>query len=198
MSTSSKAPVTPLSSICVFCGSSAGVEPDYLSASLALADCIAQSERALVYGGANIGLMGAVADRVLAGSGKVVGVIPKSLVDVEIAHPGLSELHITEGMHERKAKMAECCDAFIALPGGLGTLEELFEVLTWAQLGYHQKPIGLLNVNGFYDSLLAFLDHSAEQGFMKLAHRNLLHVASEPHTLIERLVNAEPLTTAKL
>jgi len=151
-----------------------------------------------VYGGADIGLMGAVANRILEHGGQVVGVIPQSLVDVEVAHGGLSELHITDGMHSRKAKMAEKSDAFIALPGGLGTLEELFEVLTWAQLGYHNKPIGLLNVEGFYDSLLEFLDGAASSGFMRAAHRDLLQVAPDAATLLDLLESAKPLLEPKL
>ena len=198
MSTSSNTTPKQLRSICVFCGSSAGNSPAYRSASLALADLIAKSQRSLVYGGANIGLMGAVADRVLERGGKVIGVIPQSLVDVEVAHEGLSELHITDGMHTRKAKMADESDAFVALPGGLGTLEELFEVLTWAQLGYHHKPIGLLNVDGFYDSLLEFLDGAANRGFMRKAHRELLHVAPYAEELLELLESAKPLQDIKL
>ena len=198
MSTSSKTPVESLRSVCVFCGSSAGNSPAYRSSSLALADHLAKSERSLVYGGAKIGLMGAVADRVLEHGGKVVGVIPQSLVDVEVAHEGLTELHITDGMHSRKAKMAAESDAFIALPGGLGTLEELFEVLTWAQLGYHDKPIGLLNVEGYYDALLEFLDGAASRGFMRVAHRNLLHVAPAAEELLGLLESAKPLQDTKL
>ena len=187
-----------LRSVCVYCGSSAGNSPAYRRASLALADVLANSERSLVYGGAKIGLMGAVADRVLEHGGKVVGVIPQSLFDVEVAHDGLTELHITDGMHSRKAKMADESDAFIALPGGLGTLEELFEVLTWAQLGYHNKPIGLLNVEGYYDALLEFLDGAAARGFMRDTHRNLLHVAPEAGELLGLLEHAKPLKDIKL
>ena len=187
-----------LRSICVFCGSSAGNSPAYRSASLALADQFAQSNRTLVYGGAEIGLMGAVADRLLAHGGQVIGVIPQSLVDVEVAHKGLSQLHITDGMHSRKAKMAQESDAFIAMPGGLGTLEELFEVLTWAQLGYHTKPIGLLNVEGYFDSLLEFLDGATEAGFMRSAHRDLLQVSSSAAQLLVLLENAQPLQESKL
>ena len=187
-----------LRSICVFCGSSAGNSSAYRQASLELADLLALSQRSLVYGGANIGLMGAVADRVLEHGGKVVGVIPQSLVDVEVAHDQLTQLHITDGMHSRKAKMADESDAFIALPGGLGTLEELFEVLTWAQLGYHNKPIGLLNVDGYYDSLLDFLDRAAATGFMRKAHRDLLHVAPSAEGLMDLLESAKPLQDIKL
>ena len=198
MSTSSDIASNTLRSICVFCGSSAGNSPAYRHASLALADLLAQSQRSLVYGGADIGLMGAVADRVLEQGGRVIGVIPQSLVDVEVAHEGLSELHITDGMHSRKAKMAEQSDAFIAMPGGLGTLEELFEVLTWGQLGYHNKPIGLLNVEGYYDALLEFLDVAATRGFMRQAHRDLLQVASQPEQLLNLLETAKPLQDIKL
>jgi len=187
-----------LRSICVFCGSSAGDSPEFLSASLALADVLAESDRKLVYGGADIGLMGALADRVLERGGQVIGVIPQSLVEVEVAHAELTELHITDGMHSRKAKMAECSDAFVALPGGLGTLEELFEVLTWAQLGYHNKPIGLLNVAGFYDSLLTFLDGAANRGFMRASHRALLQVSADATDLLSQLEAAKPLQERKI
>jgi len=187
-----------LRSICIFCGSSAGNSPAYREASIALADLLASSDRSMVYGGAEIGLMGAVADRMLAGGGRVIGVIPQSLVDVEIAHQSLTELHITDGMHSRKAKMAEECDAFIALPGGLGTLEELFEVLTWAQLGYHSKPIGLLNVDGYYDSLISFLENTVQQGFAKASHVALLHVASKPEELLQLMESAKPAQERKI
>ncbi len=198
MSTSSNTPSNNLRSICVFCGSSAGDSPIFRTASLELADILGNAQISLVYGGAHIGLMGAVADRVLEKNGRVIGVIPQSLVDVEVAHDGLTELHVTDGMHQRKAKMADESDAFIALPGGLGTLEELFEVLTWAQLGYHTKPIGLLNVDGYYDDLLRFLDNSAARGFMRQSHRDLLHVASNAAELFDLLQNAKPLQDKKL
>lgn len=185
-------------SICVFCGSSAGDSPAFRQASLELADVLSDASITLVYGGAHIGLMGAVADRVLEGKGRVVGVIPQSLMDVEIAHTGLTELFVTDGMHERKAKMADASDAFVAMPGGLGTLEELFEVLTWAQLGYHTKPIGLLNVDGYFDDLLSFLNNATQRGFMRQAHRELLHVASRPAELLKLLSNAQPLQDKKL
>ncbi len=198
LSTSSSPPSKALRSICVFCGSSAGDSPAYRAASLSLADLIGQCQRSLVYGGADIGLMGALADRVLEHGAEVIGVIPQSLVEVEVAHAGLTSLHITDGMHERKAKMADISDAFVALPGGLGTLEELFEVMTWAQLGYHTKPIGLLNVNGYYDHLLSFLDNATQSGFMRTAHRDLLHVAADAEALIALLENATPLQDRKL
>jgi len=169
-----------------------------MDASYELAEHLAHSKRSLVYGGADIGLMGAVADRVLEHGGQVIGVIPQSLVQVEVAHSGLTELHVTDGMHSRKAKMAECSDAFIALPGGLGTLEELFEVMTWAQLGYHAKPIGLLNVDGFYNDLLSFLDNAQARGFMRAEHRSLLQVAATAPELLEKLEDAEPLSAPKV
>jgi len=198
LSISSNTPLNPLRSICVFCGSSAGDSPAFRDASLELADVLSEAEITLVYGGARIGLMGAVADRVLERDGRVVGVIPQSLLDVEIAHNGLTQLHVTDGMHERKAKMASESDAFIAMPGGLGTLEELFEVLTWAQLGYHTKPIGILNVDGYYDDLLRFIENATDRGFMRLAHKDLLHVATDAHRLLELLSNAQPLQDKKL
>jgi len=198
LSTSSDVANSDLRSICVFCGSSAGRSAAFRSASLALGDALVSSNCSLVYGGAHIGLMGAVADRVLSSGGRVVGVIPQSLVDVEVAHSGLTELHITDGMHERKAKMADAADAFIALPGGIGTLEELFEILTWAQLGYHTKPIGLLNVDGYYDSLLSFLDNMVSQGFAKASHVALLQIAADPADLMQRLKSAAPLPESKI
>ena len=141
----------------------------------------------LVYGGANVGLMAALADTVLASGGRVIGVIPEALVQKEVAHHGISELRIVASMHERKATMASLADGFIALPGGLGTLEELFEVLTWAQLGLHAKPCGLLNVSGYYDHIVQFLDHAVTQRFIHPVHRSMLAVESDPETLLNRL-----------
>ncbi len=152
----------------------------------------------LVYGGASIGIMGAVADGILTSGGQVFGVMPGSLADREIAHKGLTELHITETMHERKTVMAEMSDGFIALPGGLGTLEELFEMWTWAQLGFHQKPLGLLNVDGFYDQLLGFIDTATHTGFIKPAHRDLLIVEKDPGPLLQRMQDYVPAQVDKL
>ena len=174
-------------SICVFCGSNAGRVADYADAARALARAIAAQGLTLVYGGGNIGLMGVLAEAALAAGGRVVGVTPRRLLEKEVVHRGLTELRVVESMHERKALMAELSDAFIALPGGLGTFEETFEVLTWAQLGFHRKPCGLLNVAGFYDRLTAFLDHAVAERFLKAEHRDMVLVDSDPEALIAHL-----------
>ncbi|MCC2654679.1 MAG: Rossman fold protein family [Microvirga sp.] len=178
--------------LCVFCGSNAGQDPVYLASARALGEALAASGIGLVYGGASVGLMGAVADAVLAKGGDVIGVMPQALVDKEIAHKGLSDLRVVRSMHERKALMAELADGFIALPGGLGTFEELFEVWTWAQLGYHRKPCALLNAGGFYDKLTDFLDDVVERGFVKPIHRAMLIVESDPAALIQAIRAYEP------
>ncbi|HEX4764683.1 MAG TPA: TIGR00730 family Rossman fold protein [Lichenihabitans sp.] len=170
--------------LCVFCGSNSGSDPAYLDAAQALGRALATDGVGVVYGGASVGLMGAVADAALAAGGEVIGVIPQALVDKEIAHRGLVDLRIVASMHERKATMAELSDGFVALPGGVGTLEELFEVWTWAQLGHHAKPCAVVNTAGFYDRLIAFLDDVAGQGFMKQVHRAMLIVAEEPAALL--------------
>ena len=178
--------------LCVFCGSNAGQDPVYLATARALGEALAAIGIGLVYGGASVGLMGAVADAVLAKGGNVIGVMPQALVDKEIAHKGLSDLRVVGSMHERKALMAELADGFIALPGGLGTFEELFEVWTWAQLGYHRKPCALLNAGGFYDKLTDFLDDVVERGFVKPIHRAMLIVESDPAALIQAIRAYEP------
>ena len=183
--------------LCVFCGSSEGNDPAYVKAARALGETLARSGIGLVYGGASVGLMGVIADAALVAGGEVTGVMPRALVEKEMAHNGLSDLRVVGSMHERKALMAEQSDGFVALPGGIGTFEELFEVWTWAQLGYHTKPCALLNVRGFYDRLIAFLDQVAERGFMKGAHRSMLIVAQEPIELIERLRAYEPPAVTK-
>jgi uncharacterized protein (TIGR00730 family) len=170
--------------VCVYCGSSFGTDPVYLEATRALARTFASQGIGVVYGGASVGLMGALADATLAAGGEVVGVIPQQLVDREIAHKGLTELHVVSTMHERKALMAQLSDAFVALPGGIGTLEELIEVFTWSQLGLHTKPLGVLNVNGYYDRLGAFLDHAVEQGFQPAEQRAKLVMATDPEALL--------------
>jgi uncharacterized protein (TIGR00730 family) len=177
---------------CVFCGSSPGHDPSYLAAARDLGAALAREGIGLVYGGASVGLMGAVADAVMTGGGEVVGVMPQSLVDKEIAHKGLADLRIVGSMHERKALMAELADGFVALPGGLGTFEELFEVWTWAQLGYHRKPCSLLNVGGFYDKLAGFLDDVVGRGFVKPIHRAMLIVEQDPDALIRAVRAYEP------
>lgn len=173
--------------VCVFCGSKPGVKSEYQEAAQSLALQLVERNIGLVYGGASVGIMGMLANHVLAGGGNVTGVIPQQLVEMEIAHLGLSQQHIVADMHTRKAMMSDLSDAFIALPGGLGTLEELFEALTWAQLKIHSKPIGLLNVTGYYDHLLSFLDHGLEQGYIKQDHRDLLRVADQPGALLDSL-----------
>ena len=170
--------------LCVFCGSSPGAEPAYAQAARKLGSILAKSGIGLVYGGASVGLMGEIANSAMQARGEVVGVIPRSLVEKEVAHGGLTDLRVVDSMHQRKALMAELSDGFIAMPGGLGTLEEFFEVLTWAQLGMHTKPCGLLNVGNFYDRLLAFLDHAAEQRFIKPVHRASVLVADSPERLL--------------
>jgi uncharacterized protein (TIGR00730 family) len=170
-------PEKNLRRICVFCASSFGVDPSYLSMATELGSAIAHAGYGLVYGGANVGLMGAVADAALAGGAEVIGVLPETLSDREIAHPGLTELYQVGTMHERKALMASHADAFIALPGGYGTLDEFLEILTWAQLRIHAKPCILINACGYYDGLLTFLAHAVTEGFLKEKNRNLLRVA---------------------
>lgn len=180
-----------LASICVFCGSSPGADPRYRDAAAALGSALAHSGRRLVFGGGRVGLMGAVADAALSAGGDVVGVIPRHLADREVAHLGLTDLRVVNSMHERKALMSDLSDAFIALPGGLGTLEELFEVWTWGQLGLHRKPYGLLNTAGYFDALLAFLAHGVDQRFVKAEHREMLVVETDVMRLIEALEDKE-------
>ncbi len=173
--------------ICVFCGSSPGVRPEYSAAAQALGQALVAAGIELVYGGASVGLMGIVARTVLAGGGRVTGVIPRLLAEKEVALTSLDDLRIVDSMHERKALMAELADGFIALPGGIGTIEEFVEVLTWAQLGIHSKPCGLLNSAGYYDRLLGFFDHMLEQGFIRPACRSTILVAQEPLSLLEAM-----------
>lgn len=174
-------------SICVYCGSRHGHLPTYREAATALGRAIAAHGWRLIYGGGNVGLMGAVADSALAAGGEVVGVIPERLLAREVGHRGLTRLHVVQTMHERKQQMAERADAFVALPGGIGTLEELFEVWTWRHLGYHDQPIGLLNVAGFFDPLLAFLRQAEEAGFIDTQQQAMLHVHADPAHLLDRL-----------
>jgi len=177
--------------VCVFCGSSPGNGPGYLAAAEALGNELLARGLGLVYGGAGVGLMGRIADTVLAGGGEVVGVMPSALVDREVAHPGVSDLRVVDSMHERKALMADLADAFIALPGGLGTVEELLEALTWAQLGMHSKPCGVLNVEGYFDLLMAFLDLAADRRFINQHHRSLLLESDDPGRLLDLLETFE-------
>jgi uncharacterized protein (TIGR00730 family) len=177
-------------SICVFCGSANGVSEEYVTATRQFARAAVQRDYRVVYGGASVGLMGVLADSVLSEGGEIIGVIPGKLVAREIAHRGLTELRVVETMHERKAVMAELADAFVALPGGLGTLEELFEVWTWKQIGLHSKLCGVLNVGGYYDPLIAFLDHACVEGFVRTAQRVSLSVSSDPGELLELLMGS--------
>ncbi|MBB4686106.1 LOG family protein [Amycolatopsis jiangsuensis] len=180
--------------ICVFCGSSTGFSPEYAEAAAGVGKLLAQRGIGLVYGGASVGTMGVVADAALAAGGEVQGVIPEVLSSVEIAHGGLTELHVVADMHQRKAKMAALSDAFVALPGGAGTLEELFEVWTWAQLGLHSKPIGLLDVGGYYAQLVSFADHMVTEGFLRQDTRALLTVEADAAKLVDKLtgISAAP------
>ncbi len=179
--------------VCVYCGSSAGTDPLYAQAAVAVGHAIASRAMTLIYGGGSVGLMNVTADAALARGGRVVGVITELLMEREVGHMGLSELHIVENMHQRKKMMADYADAFIALPGGLGTLEELFEVWTWRQLGYHNKPIGLLNVQGYYDPLLDFLAQSHEQGFVRTEVLAPLVVDTDPARLLDRMAGSQAM-----
>jgi uncharacterized protein (TIGR00730 family) len=178
--------------LCIFCGSSPGARPDYAAATEELAQLLARRGIGVVYGGASVGLMGLLADSALAAGGEVVGVIPAALEAKEIAHTGLTDLHVVGSMHERKALMAELSDGFIALPGGSGTLEELFEVFTWSQLGLHRKACALLNVAGYYDGLEAFLDHAVRERFLRAEHRAMLLCEDTPPAVLDALERFEP------
>jgi uncharacterized protein (TIGR00730 family) len=182
--------------ICVFCGSSSGARPEYAAAARAVGEGLAARGIGLVYGGGRVGLMGELAESALRAGGSVIGVIPQTLAAREVAHEGLTELRVVPSMHARKALMAELSDAFVALPGGLGTLEELCEVLTWAQLGIHAKPCGILNVDRYFDPLLALLDHAAREGFVKREHRAILIDEVDPGRLIQRISSLPPRRAA--
>ncbi|WP_439860923.1 TIGR00730 family Rossman fold protein [Pseudomonas sp. MBLB4136] len=186
-----------LRSICVFCGASPGAQPIYRQAAENLGRHLAEQGLRLVYGGGAVGLMGVVADAAMAAGGEVVGIIPQGLERAEIGHQGLTRLEVVDGMHARKARMAELSDAFIALPGGLGTLEELFEVWTWGQLGYHGKPLGLLDVAGFYTKLGEFLDHLVAERFVRSQHRAMLQLGESPSELLQALRQWQPNGPAK-
>lgn len=175
-------------SIAVYCGASPGVSPAYADAARALARVLVEHDIGLVFGGGKVGLMGVIGDEVMKLGGRAVGVIPRQLMEREVGHMGLTELHVVADMHERKAMMAALSDAFIAMPGGMGTLEELFEMLTWSQLGIHAKPIGLLNVAGFYDRLIDFVGHQRDEGFVREQHAQLMMAESDPLALVRRLI----------
>jgi uncharacterized protein (TIGR00730 family) len=181
-----------MQSVCVYCGSSNGARPLYAEAARAFGGALVDAGLTLVYGGGKVGLMGTIADAVMTGGGRATGVIPELLVNKEVGHDGLTELHVVPDMHQRKKMMADLADAFVALPGGAGTLEELFEVFTWAQLGYHQKPVALLNIDGYYDPLIALLRHTVQEGFMRQTYLDMLLVDSDPVRLIARLAAYRP------
>ena len=183
--------------VCVFCGSSKGKDKIYVEAAKELGILLAQKDLELIYGGGSVGLMGEMADAMLKIGGRVTGVIPRFLYDWEVGHDGVTELIIVHSMHERKQKMAEMSDAFIALPGGYGTLEELSEILTWIQLNLIQKPVGLLNINGFFDHFIHQLDHMVKEGFLKTTNRELLLVSDTPTGILEHLKRHKPVVEAK-
>lgn len=184
--------MTEIKRLAVFCGSSPGARPAYVDAARAFGRLLSERGIGVVYGGSNVGVMAALANEVLDNQGEIIGVIPRLLVEREVAHRELADLRIVESMHERKAMMAELCDGFVALPGGVGTLEEFFEVWTWAQLGVHDKPCALLNVAGYFDGLLAFIDRAVKEKFVRDAHREMLIVEEEPQMLLERFARYEP------
>lgn len=183
--------------ICVFCGSNPGVKPSYAEAAKAMGELLAHQSMELVYGGGHVGLMGIVADGVLNAGGRVIGVIPRALEQRELAHKGVQDLRVVESMHERKALMAELSDGFIAMPGGFGTFEEFCEILTWGQLGMHQKPCGLLNIEGYYSALLNLFDHAVIEGFVKPAHRSWVLEDEEPEQLLAKMEAFIPPKTQK-
>ena len=178
--------------ICVYCGSAVGASSVYVQMAEKLAIELVKRNIELVYGGAQVGVMGSIANSVLAAGGSVIGVLPVGLFRTEVPHDGLTQLIEVSSLHERKAKMAEISDAFIALPGGLGTLEELFEILTWAQLGLHKNPVGILNVNGFYDKMLDYLDHAVAEKFIRLQHREMILVDADIESMFEKFSQYEP------
>lgn len=180
-----------IESLCIYCGASSGFNRDFTETARQVGEAIAAKKFRLVYGGGDVGLMGAAATAALKGGSEVVGVIPQSLIDTEIAMLDVNELIVVKTMHERKAIMEKRSDAFIALPGGFGTLDELFEIITWAQLGFHKKPIGLLNVRGYFDHLVQFIDHAVQEGFIRPQHRKLIHVDADINKLIEKLETVE-------
>jgi hypothetical protein len=186
-----------IQNICVYCGSSYGRQPIYVEMAQALGELLAEREIRLVYGGAKVGLMGVVADAALSKGGEVIGVIPSALISQEVAHEGLTDLIITDSMHTRKMRMAELADAFIALPGGWGTLDEMFEMLTWAQLGFHNKPCGLLNVAGYYAGLQQFFKHTVDEAFVRSSNYDLLLIESEPKVLLDRLLRHQSTHSTK-
>jgi uncharacterized protein (TIGR00730 family) len=189
--------VSDIRRLAIFCGSNPGARPDYMEAARSLGRLLAHREIGVVYGGSNVGLMAALADAMREEFGDIIGVIPRMLVEREVANTALSDLRIVDSMHQRKAMMAELADGFIALPGGIGTLEEFFETWTWAQLGMHAKPCGLLNVAGYFDQLLEFLDHAVAERFVRDVHRSMVVVESDPAALLARFESYEPPRVVK-
>ncbi|MDJ0917201.1 MAG: TIGR00730 family Rossman fold protein [Woeseiaceae bacterium] len=183
--------------ICVYCGSNRGAQLAYADAAERLAGVLVDNDIELVYGGATAGIMGVIADRVLALGGRVHGVLPRSITHKELAHSGLTELHTVDTMHERKALMADLADGFVALPGGFGTLEEIIEIVTWGQLQFHGKPCGLLNVGGYFDHLLAFLSHAEQEGFIRSENRSMLLTDSSPEGLLQQFLDYRPPSVTK-
>ncbi|APV50303.1 Rossman fold protein, TIGR00730 family [Betaproteobacteria bacterium GR16-43] len=186
-----------MKSVCVFAGSNSGSRPEYIPAAEELGRSLARRQITAVYGGARVGLMGAMADAALSEGGRVIGVMPEALVAKEIAHQGLTELRVVKSMHERKTMMADLAGGFVAVPGGFGTLEEFFEVLTWGQLGFHGKPCGLLNIAGYYDKLLAFADHCVDEGFVRREHRAMISVSHAPEALLDAMAAYQPPVVKK-
>lgn len=186
-----------MKTICVFCGSSPGAKPDYVQAGRALGCALAERRLTLIYGGASVGIMGQLARACVEAGGEVIGVIPKRLVDLEVAYTDLAQLHVVNTMHERKAKMAELADGFVALPGGLGTIEEFFEALTWAQLGMHGKPCGLLNTCHYYDHLVAFLHHTVDELFIEPDHIGMIQIDDDPNALLDKFGVYQPPQVSK-
>lgn len=183
-----------MKAVCVYCGSSNGTRPVYMETAKAFGRALVANDLSLVYGGGRVGLMGVIADEVLFHGGRAIGVIPELLMSKEVGHTGLTELHVVADMHERKKKMADLSDAFVSMPGGVGTFEELFEVYTWAQLGYHQKPVALLNVDGYYDPLISMLQHTVAEGFMRAPFFDMLQVEANPQAMIAALRRYTPPT----
>jgi len=181
--------------LAIYCGSATPADPVYIDSARAVGRMLAERGIGIVYGGGRLGLMGAIADSALEVGGEVIGIIPQALVDAEVAHRGLSELHVCRTMHERKQAFTDLSDGFVTLPGGTGTMDELWEALSWAQLGYHAKPVGVLNIAGFYDGLIAFAAKMGEVGFIRPQHRGLMIVADTLDTLLERMAHAAPITT---
>jgi len=186
-----------MKNITVFCGSSSGFRVEYTEAAVNLAHCLAERNIRLIYGGGNVGLMGIIADEVMRLGGEVIGIIPHSLNKKEVGHRGITELRVVGSMHERKALMAELTDGFIAMPGGIGTFEEFFEILTWAQLGFHGKPCGILNVAGYYDALLALCDNAVSEGFLRDVHRQLILDETDSILLLDKMLNLQPQAIEK-